>query len=268
MKPLSWGQHDSEIKKLVPSARIGTDFVSIEQQTLVNFPGDCGALILKNANTATKETLRKVVKVASHGGFSKIFATVVAATTTYYNLQDVIDAFKANKFIKVKHSKSNRNSYKDDIVFVKYITIPTVKQGLYNTSHGVHYVAHNPYRQYRKGLCSDRLSCVSLRDFLLGAFPDNNYSRVIYDVLQNQQKTLPIGDALREASCVGMAAINQDYAITLSTENADGFDLYYRIYRVGSIDKNTIRVDNKLFLQEIYDTKREWCPKHEVILNG
>lgn len=148
------------------------------------------------------------------------------------------------------------------------ITIPTVKQGLYNTAHGVHYVTHNPYRQYRKGLCSDRLSCVSLRDFLLGAFPDNNYSRVIYDVLQNQQKTLPIGDALNEASLMGMAAINQDYAITLSTENADGFDLYYRIYRVGSIDKNTIRVDNKLFLQEIYDTKHKWCPKHEVILNG
>jgi len=147
------------------------------------------------------------------------------------------------------------------------VTIPTVKPGLYNTHKGVCYVTHNPYRQYRRGLCSDRLSCVLLHDLLLGVFCDNSYGSVIFDVLENSGY-FSVTSALKMAEDYGTAAINRDYAITLSTEKSEGFDLFYRIHRVGSIDKDTIRVDNNLFLQEIYDTKQLWCPNHEVILNG
>jgi len=122
MKPLSWGQTQQQIKRIDSNLGCGAGYVSLQSTTLKNFPGDCGALILTGANSVSEETLRTLCKVASYGGFSKIFATVVLKDTIYSSIKDRLNVFRANNFIKVKHGKSNRNPYKDDIVFVKYIS--------------------------------------------------------------------------------------------------------------------------------------------------
>jgi hypothetical protein len=122
MIPLQWGQDEKLIKKLDSAIICQQGVVYLRGASLKNFPGDCGALILTGANTISKDTLRTLCKVASNGGFSKIFATVVAQNTTYWDVQDQLATFRANKFIKVKHGKSNRNPKKEDVVFVKYIS--------------------------------------------------------------------------------------------------------------------------------------------------
>lgn len=122
MKPLSWGQTEQQIKQINPNLVCSEGSVFLQKTTLKNFPGDCGALILTGANSVSVEDLRTLCKVASYGGFSKIFATVVLLDTTYSSIKERLAVFRANNFIKVKHGKSNRNPKKDDIVFMKYIS--------------------------------------------------------------------------------------------------------------------------------------------------
>jgi len=122
MKPLTWGQTEQQMQSINSNITCGTGFVQLNGAYLRNFPGDCGALILTGANQVGAETLRTLCKVASAGGFSKIFATVVLRNTVYSSVKERLAVFRANNFIKVKHGKSNRNPDKDDIVFVKYIS--------------------------------------------------------------------------------------------------------------------------------------------------
>lgn len=128
-KPLTWGLKESEIHKYFPTVMIGERSLGFNSVSLLNFPGDCGALILTGANYAKKEDLQAVVKFASMSGFSKIFATVVAPPENQYDTRakDAVAAFKALRFIKVNQGKSNRNPNKDDFVFVKIIRNPLHK---------------------------------------------------------------------------------------------------------------------------------------------
>ena len=82
---------------------------------LSNFPGDCGALIMQRANSATHENLNFVKKFASHNGFSKVFATVVTGDDAV--LSKLKKAYRSAGWIRVYEGKSNRNSYKTDIVY-------------------------------------------------------------------------------------------------------------------------------------------------------
>lgn len=122
MKPLTWGQTEQQITRNNPSVLCRDGYVHLNGACLKNFPCDCGALILTGANGVDVETLRTLCKIASAGGFSKIFATVVLNDTIYSSVKERLAVFRANNFIKVKHEKSNRNPSKDDIVFVKYIS--------------------------------------------------------------------------------------------------------------------------------------------------
>lgn len=116
--PLGWGLRAKAMKERFPDARISRGSVGVGRSALKNVPGDCGALQLCSANYATEESLHTLVKIASACGFSKIFATVVGAG-------DYIDkaknAFKANRFKHVYSGYSNRNSHKEDHVYVKII---------------------------------------------------------------------------------------------------------------------------------------------------
>ena len=82
---------------------------------LSNFPGDCGALIMQRANSATQEHLNFVKKFASHNGFSKVFATVV--TNDEAVIERLKKAYRSAGWIRVYEGKSNRNKHKTDIVY-------------------------------------------------------------------------------------------------------------------------------------------------------
>lgn len=116
---LTWGMSLEDIKQQLDSnASVYGNNLLIHNMNLTNFNGDCGAIYLTNANTATKEKLKTVEKYASLSGFSKIFATVVGKPEY---LERALYAFRSNKWKCVAKGKSNRNETKDDYVFVKYI---------------------------------------------------------------------------------------------------------------------------------------------------
>ena len=94
--------------------------------TLSDFPGDCGALFLRNANAATKKGLRTIIAIASECGYNKIFATVVG-DTEYSCITDAVQAFKSTRWKLVHKGPSNRNPHKTSFVFVKIIRNPKYK---------------------------------------------------------------------------------------------------------------------------------------------
>lgn len=82
---------------------------------LSNFPGDCGALIMQQANNASHENLKFVKEFASQNGFSKVFATVVTCDEAV--LSKLKKDYRRAGWIRVYEGKSNRNDYKTDIVY-------------------------------------------------------------------------------------------------------------------------------------------------------
>lgn len=127
-KPLTWGQTWNEIKKDWPKA-VATeislgydDYYSVKLDvysniTIFNFLGDCGALYFKGANSATTQDLKNIKKVASSGGFNKVFCTVVKEMDEDEK-QEYLDKFNAIGFICIDDSISNRNSSKTSLSFI------------------------------------------------------------------------------------------------------------------------------------------------------
>ena len=116
-KPLTWGlTYEQLTKRYGYKIDIHNDKIRVNSLTIQNFPSDCGSLIITGANSATTENLSLVIDIASCCGFNKIFATVVGE-----NKENAVKAFKSKRFKLVFQGKSNRSSYKDDYVFVKYI---------------------------------------------------------------------------------------------------------------------------------------------------
>lgn len=120
MKSLQWGPDDVAIKdKFGDSIRSCMHgHLAFGTASLTNFPGDCGALVLRNANSIDVATLKLVNKVASFCGFSKIFATVCL---NEHQAEKQRLVFRQAGW-KLSHKGfSNRNPTKVDLVFVKYI---------------------------------------------------------------------------------------------------------------------------------------------------
>jgi hypothetical protein len=83
---------------------------------LQNFPGDCGALILNGANTATLKSLAIAEDYASRSGFSVIVGTICAK-----DVSSQLEVFKAAGWEAVNSYASNRNPDKTHVVVVKRI---------------------------------------------------------------------------------------------------------------------------------------------------
>lgn len=115
---LGWQQTSAaqmnELCKTTVFNQVG-DKMYVGPLLLSNFPGDCGALIMQRANSATHENLKFVKEFASRNGFSKIFATVVTGDDAV--LSKLKKAYRRAGWIRVYEGKSNRNDYKTDIVY-------------------------------------------------------------------------------------------------------------------------------------------------------
>lgn len=136
-KPLTWGQTWNEFKRDWPNAianEISLAFnehycVKLESYsniTIFNFLGDCGALYFKGANSATTQDLKNIKKIASSGGFNKVFCTVVKEMDEDEK-QEYLDRFNAIGFICIDDSISNRNSSKTSLSFILPISDCTYK---------------------------------------------------------------------------------------------------------------------------------------------
>lgn len=136
-KPLTWGQTWKEFKKDWPNAVASEisldydDYYSVKLDdcsytTIFNFLGDCGALYFRGANSATTQDLENIKKVASSGGFNKVFCTVVK-NMNKKEKQDHLDRFNAIGFICIDDSISNRMHTKTSLSFILPISDCTYK---------------------------------------------------------------------------------------------------------------------------------------------
>lgn len=136
-KPLTWGQTWNEFKKDWPDAVASEislfcdEYYAVKLDpdsdvTIFNFLGDCGALYFKGANSATTQDLKNIKKVASSGGFNKVFCTVVKKMDEEEK-QDYLDEFNAVGFICVDDSISNRTHSKTSLSFILPISDCTYK---------------------------------------------------------------------------------------------------------------------------------------------
>lgn len=136
-KPLTWGQTWKEFKEDWPNAVANEislgfeDYYSVEPDqysniTIFNFLGDCGALYFKGANSATTQDLKDIKKIASSGGFNKVFCTVVTKMDEEEK-QEYLDRFNAIGFICIDDSISNRTRSKTSLSFILPISDCTYK---------------------------------------------------------------------------------------------------------------------------------------------
>ena len=136
-KPLTWGQTWKKFKSDWPDAvaseislfcdeYYAVKLDSYSDITIFNFLGDCGALYFRGANSATTQDLKDIKKVASSGGFNKVFCTVVKEMDEKEK-QDYLDRFNAIGFICIDDSISNRNRNKTSLSFILPISDCTYK---------------------------------------------------------------------------------------------------------------------------------------------
>lgn len=121
MKPLGWGLDEENFFTKLPyckslDERESSRCISIDQVKygnnwcttlcLRNMPGDCGTLILAEANNANQIGLERVKEVASLNGFDTVFATIVLKSRDRYNEQ--LDIFKNAGWTVACEDRSNR----------------------------------------------------------------------------------------------------------------------------------------------------------------
>lgn len=103
-------------------SRIGVDSLSIGQLLVMNFPGDCGTLIIRNIHQPREVDLLAVEKYASISGFSNIVGTLVSSCPATAE-----DTFRKLGWNLVDQGMSNRNDYKHSLLVCK--TIDCEKKG-------------------------------------------------------------------------------------------------------------------------------------------
>jgi hypothetical protein len=102
--------------------RIGVDSLYIGQLSVMNFPGDCGTLIIRNIYQPKDKDLLAVEKYASISGFSNIVGTLVSESPEIAE-----DTFRRLGWNLVDQGMSNRNDYKHSMLVCK--TIDCEKKG-------------------------------------------------------------------------------------------------------------------------------------------
>ncbi len=128
MKPLGWGLDEEDFFTKLPYCKsldkgalsrcISINQVKDEDNwcptlQLRNMQGDCGTLLLYNANYVKQLGLQRVHEVASGNGFDTVIATLVDSTE---RLQEQLKVFLENGWTIAFTGKSNRKEGKKDKV--------------------------------------------------------------------------------------------------------------------------------------------------------
>ena len=117
---LTWGMTIGQMKEFVKEHKLEASYYNrtlyIANIQLRNFPGDCGALVIEAANTATAESLAIAEDYASRSGFSVISCTICAKDVSYQ-----LEVFKAAGWEAVNSYSSNCNPEKTHVVVVRRI---------------------------------------------------------------------------------------------------------------------------------------------------
>lgn len=151
------------------------------------------------------------------------------------------------------------------------ISIPSVQVGCYSDySYTRSLVIFNtlPHRQWKKGLCSGNSIVINAVNNLQHT-ATNLFRESIMGILENPV-TQTLDQAIQDLYQNKMygVACNRSFGITLNYNNKDEnlLILFFKQYPIGIVNKKEkhIEVKNKIFLQEILDTRKDWCPNYEV----
>lgn len=143
------------------------------------------------------------------------------------------------------------------------VYIPTLTSGLYNTNIGVVYVSRNPFRQYRRGLCSDNVRCCPLINVI--QYNESNYfDSVMWDIF-NEVPLNNLHKAYEVLQYKPNVAVNRDFAIQRHHNKQDGHALFFKTSYIGDFTEDKIVVRNTVFLQEVVDSQHLWCPNHTIV---
>ena len=118
MGHLTWGLMVDEIKQKFPNAYCGNNYIDFGRVTVNNFPGDCGALLVRGLNNGDVQSLKDAEKYASLSGFSKMFGTIVCEKKY---ADAALETMKALGWRCISKGNSNRNPEKRDYVMFKRI---------------------------------------------------------------------------------------------------------------------------------------------------
>ena len=181
----------------------------------------------------------------------------------------------------------------DDFIFKKYsdketsvelikfnhdpaisISIPKPDLGCYTSIHNKKLVVFSslPHRQWKRGLCKGNTNIFDVvESYRMDGY--NQFNEHILSVLiPKENNTLEEALEFLDKEEYYGYAINRSFGITLNfTTITDSFVLlFYKQYLIGKVlrKKKRILLENDLFLQELIDTKHNWCADYEVILNG
>lgn len=122
--PLTWGLNWGKSKKLIMEKHnLSLNFyepktLQIGRLLVYNFKGDCGTLIISNANYASVQELKALEEWCSLSGFSIIFATLADYPQ---KVEAQKKTFISQGWRVISNKKSNRQPEKNHIALIKNI---------------------------------------------------------------------------------------------------------------------------------------------------
>ena len=147
-------------------------------------------------------------------------------------------------------------------------TIPKPAYGCYTSKNLTQAVIFSqlPHRQWKRGLCKQNHYAKTV----VGS--SNSFNEAVLNILMPME-SMTISEALKvmDEQELKSIALNRNFIISLnfSSKNDTFLLLLYHNYIIGKVlrGKKQIQIENPIFLQEVLDTKHNWCPDYEVIIH-
>lgn len=149
-----------------------------------------------------------------------------------------------------------------------FIDIPQFVKGYRQLGAHACYLQRKPFRQFRKGLCSDNTQIQSLYTKLYYG-TDNEFGKHIIEALAAPIPNTTITEGIKFLQQGARTyALTLDFAISHNhyEVDPDSFSLFFGFDFVGFVNTKTktIKVVNEVFIQEIVDTQHELCPDYKL----
>lgn len=187
---------------------------------------------------------------------------------------------KETIFIKYQYYDKEENHFvfdlyqKESVITIPYdysfnnekLYIPKIKKGFYYSdlnflNRPIAYIAHNPLRQWIRGITSCNYTLLNFTNYLQsGYWVSSPFSRTIYPILKQQKTQYNITlDVFNQCTKNNHVILNTDFLLTQNVNDLEGFSVFYHKYLVGTfITPTKFKINNTLFLQEFLEEKENW----------
>lgn len=178
----------------------------------------------------------------------------------YYNSDD-------DTFIFNTENLESTIIFPHDYSFInEKLYIPKIKKGFYysnleNLNKPIAYIAHNPQRQWIRGIVEWNYTLVNFTQYLkFQEWLKLYFLKTIFTILKQQKAHYIIPhDVFEYCKQNNHVILNNDFLLTQNVNDVMGYSLFYHKYLVGTFIKPTsFKIENTLFLQEFLEAKETW----------